>query len=268
MNTLKTVVINLSLILSIPLIASALLMIANELYYRSFRSQKRHVLLVTGVIGVPIHELSHALVVSLFGMKIIKIAFFKPDTQSQTLGYVEYLYNPNKLSDRIGLFFIGVSPIIFGSLCIYGLFYFTNTPNLHDFVVPPEHHSFSMETLMLGATNWSASLLASLESWRGVVIVIFALMIGSHSSPSPADLSGSLKGTFVVLLFITASYVAVMMLYPYSDFISQVMMFVVNHLSISIIQLTLLSTMFALALAVVGMLTSLIFRFSRNPVRA
>jgi hypothetical protein len=268
MNTLKAAAIDLSLILSFPLIASCLLMIANELYYRSFRSQKRHVLLATGAIGVPIHELSHALVAALFGMKVTKIAFFKPDIHSQTLGYVEYLYNPSKLSDRIGLFFIGVSPIIFGSLCIYGLFYVTGIPNLHDFVVTSEHRSFSIEMLMHGTTNWSASLFAALENWRGVLIVIFALMIGTHSSPSPADLSGSLKGTFVVLLFVTSSYVAVIMLYPYSEFVSSVMMFVVNHLSISIIQLTLLSAMFALSLSLVGLLTSVILRFSRKPLAA
>ena len=74
-------------------------------------------------LGTPIHELGHALFCIIFGHKITKIEFFKPDPQTGTLGYVNHQWNKGNPWQVLGNFFIGIGPVIIGCLVLLGLFY-------------------------------------------------------------------------------------------------------------------------------------------------
>ena len=74
-------------------------------------------------LGTPIHELGHALFCIIFGHKITKIEFFKPDPQTGTLGYVNHQWNRSNPWQVLGNFFIGIGPVILGCLALLGLFY-------------------------------------------------------------------------------------------------------------------------------------------------
>lgn len=91
---------------------------ASSLAFRVLGVGRRTAILFTGCIGVPVHEMSHALVAVLFGMRVWKISFFEPDPESPQLGYVRFSFSPRLLRHRFGLFFVGIAPLMVGTLLV------------------------------------------------------------------------------------------------------------------------------------------------------
>ena len=75
-------------------------------------------LLITGLIGVPCHEISHVAMALFFGHKIHKIVFFRYKDTEPTLGWVSHSYNPLNLRSSCGVLFIAMAPIILIPPCI------------------------------------------------------------------------------------------------------------------------------------------------------
>ncbi len=73
---------------------------------------------LTGYIGVPVHELSHALVCVLFGMRITKMAFYQPNSATGTLGFVEYRYSPYSMKHALGMALQGIAPLLAGAVIV------------------------------------------------------------------------------------------------------------------------------------------------------
>jgi hypothetical protein len=130
-------------------------------------------ILLTGWIGTPIHELSHAFFCVIFGHKIEKISLFSPEPETGVLGYVFHSYNPESLFQRVGCLFIGFAPLAGNGLLAYFLW---------------------DEFFVSGAENWA--LLCKIF----VFYVIFSLII--HCAPSPADLKGAVTGAVALAIII------------------------------------------------------------------
>ena len=90
----------------------------NRLFYKLLW-QKMVVIYATGFIGTPIHELSHAAMCVLFFHKIDEIKLFQIDTESGVLGYVKHSYNKKNLYQQLGNYFIGVAPVMLGSVILF-----------------------------------------------------------------------------------------------------------------------------------------------------
>ncbi len=75
----------------------------------------RGIVLVTSIIGTPIHELGHALMCLLFGHRITRMRLWSPGAKDGTLGSVSHRYNVRNPYQVLGLLFIGVGPILFGA---------------------------------------------------------------------------------------------------------------------------------------------------------
>jgi len=74
--------------------------------------------LVTGWLGVPLHELSHLASALLFGHRIVAFSLFDPDPTTGTLGYVRHAPRRASFWQRLGDLCIGISPVIAGSLAL------------------------------------------------------------------------------------------------------------------------------------------------------
>lgn len=245
------VVVGFFWMLGTPFIASLVLWLASDFYYRSFGQLKIKALLITGAVGTPVHELSHAVTACLFGMKVTRIMFFKPDPASNTLGYVTFSYRRGSLLHLVGLFFVGLSPLIFGSIIVYKLFECVGIPNLHRYIVLSNFQELSFNNTVQVLMHWTRDLLYSLNSWQSITACILAIMIGVHSTPSKADLKGSFVGFITILAVVVAlaNIDHIMQLTSLVKFINLVLSF----LSTAILQLALLSSILALFLSVTGL---------------
>ncbi len=83
--------------------------------YRSFGMNG---LLITGLVGTIIHEFSHMIFCVIFKHRITEFSLFRPikSKYDGIMGYVNHSSNINSKYQRAGNFFIGVAPIIFGTI--------------------------------------------------------------------------------------------------------------------------------------------------------
>lgn len=77
--------------------------------------------LVTGWLGVPLHELAHLSFAKLFGHRIVGVAFFDPDPSTGTLGYVRHAHAKRTPWQLFGNAAIGMAPLLFGALALLAL---------------------------------------------------------------------------------------------------------------------------------------------------
>jgi len=232
----------------------------------------RIICIVTGFIGVPIHEIGHALFCLIFRHKITEIKLYQPNSADGTLGYVNHRYNPKSIYHQIGNFFIAYGPILFGSAMLL-LLMFWLVPNLSqtftknsDFSQIQSLNIFSFSALkyvynvMQGAsfTFFSSS---ELGNWRWWAFMIPACSIALHMSLSVADIKSSLTGFgFIVITLILINTVlyfvkadAIQML---TNYCLTAGAFILNFLTVSVT--------FSLILFLFGVVVKIIRKLSRN----
>lgn len=163
------------------------------------------ILLVTGAVGTPIHELSHALMCIVFGHKIVEIKLYQPNSDDGTLGYVNHTFNPKNLYHQIGNFFIGVAPILGGSAVLLLLMRIL-VPSVFDEVTSELQLIGLLSTNFLDPSTYSGYLDLFWEIISDIfdftnagnvfwwLFVVLALMIASHMELSTADIKGGLQG--------------------------------------------------------------------------
>lgn len=170
---------------------------------------------LTGWIGTPIHELSHALFCLIFRHKINDIKLF--NTKSDTIGYVLHSYDSRSWYQQIGNFFIGVGPIIIGTLIVYLLFILL-APELKSniFKMPHVQYKQMFNSEILSVLYYSVSNIfvytynifiniiknvITYSSFKSITFWIFlylSISIASHMELSPADISHAWKGVIVL----------------------------------------------------------------------
>ncbi len=166
-------------------------------------------ILWTAWIGTPVHELGHAVFCIIFKHRIEEIKFYEPDPSSGTLGYVYHTWD-EKRYQMIGNFFIGVAPIIFGSIAIYiALYYF----------VPNSREIFN--TVTLKSTKFATSIgfmnqlkilsitsketlkvlftLSNLSNYKFWIFLYITFCIAGHMAPSPPDMQGAWRGLGTII---------------------------------------------------------------------
>ncbi|MFC1976856.1 hypothetical protein ACFLWS_01100 [Chloroflexota bacterium] len=161
-------------------------------------------------IGTPIHEIGHAFFCVVFGHKITEIQLFHPDPVTGTLGFVNHRYNSNNMYHQMGNFFIGVGPIIFGTVVLILLSNWLLDINLIDTagvkILSSDLGSWLAFTGLFGNLwDWSSSFFLAvfsennLRNWQLYVFLYLDFAIGSHISLSKADLGGVWYGLGVII---------------------------------------------------------------------
>ena len=210
------------------------------------------ILLITGIIGTPIHELSHAIMCLIFGHRIEEIKLYDPDPDSGTLGYVNHSFNERNLYHQIGNFFIGIAPILGGSGILLLLMRFM-TPDVHAGVISEFELGFSVSGFFESWWNIIKYVFdfGNMSSGLWWLFIVLAISISSHMELSGADIVGSLKGfSFLagVLLIVDVS------LYFISIDALETVTSAMTSFSLSLSTFLALSLIFLLAMLLVALI--------------
>lgn len=172
-------------------------------------------IIVTGWIGTPVHEIGHAIFCLLFLHRITEIKLFDPNPDDGSIGYVNHSYNPKSIYQRIGNFFIGVGPIIFGSVVLYAAMYYL-VPNFKTVFAEIERHSAAIHAMGLSnwqvirqsladATNVTLSALtdqSNFSQWQFWLFIYISMCVASHMQLSPPDIKHATGGFITLVIFI------------------------------------------------------------------
>ncbi|MBZ9634423.1 M50 family metallopeptidase [Clostridium sp. FP1] len=179
-----------------------------ENFQRSFGFK---VVAITGIIGVPIHEMSHAIFCVLFGHKIKKVVLFQRRDENGVLGYVSHAYNPNSVYQQAGNFFIGIAPIFGGISVIIALMHIMIPKTYNEFINISLNNinitSISPETIKVILNSYIDLIktIFSMNNFANPYFILFlflAICISSHISLSSADIKGAFKGLIIIFLLI------------------------------------------------------------------
>jgi len=169
---------------------------------------------VTGWIGTPIHELGHAIFCIVFRHSIVEMKLYSPNSEDGTLGYVNHSFNPKSTYQKIGNFFIGIGPILFGTFVIYALLYYL-VPNTSEVFSTIESQG---KTLVSGVRGEFSGILESIwgttlntletlfrksnfVEYKFWIFLYLSMCISSHMELSPPDIKGAWRGLVSIVLF-------------------------------------------------------------------
>ncbi|WP_186429098.1 M50 family metallopeptidase [Clostridium sp. BSD9I1] len=177
-------------------------------FQRSFGTKA---VMITGVIGVPIHELSHAIFALLFGHKITRIKLLQKPDEKGVMGYVQHSYNQGSIYQQAGNLFIGIAPIFGGAFSIIALIRFIIPQAYNSFInilVKGLHVTVLNKSTIEEIINSYSELVKVIFSFRNFenpyfyVFLFIAICISSHISLSYADIKGASRGLGVIFLIL------------------------------------------------------------------
>lgn len=178
-------------------------------------------IIVTGVIGTPIHEISHWLMAKIFRHQVHSVSLFSPDRNSGKLGHVEHSYDRRSSYQSMGNFFIGSSPIIFCSAALIVLLYFF-FPNPTAIITPLITLPHSIQEFLYAWSTSFGTAWAQIEfnNWKFWVFFFLSLSIALHMAPSSYDQKTMWKGFFhISLLMLVINIILTIARVPYTHFL-------------------------------------------------
>lgn len=195
--------------------------LCNRCFYDCLGDTAFFVIRISGFIGTPVHELSHALMCLIFGHRITKIQAYSFKKRTKTLGFVEHSYNKRNLYHLVGNFFIGIAPIIVGGLVVT-LFVRLLTPWMYadmmgelGEVVSSSGSEFFVELLKSVVSVFASFFrLSNFASWRWWLCILLAFAISIHMEISRSDIKGGLKGLGVIAILLALTDILLAFLFP------------------------------------------------------
>jgi hypothetical protein len=214
----------LQLLFTVGLISGVgmLVWLLNRAFYKLIGTKNRAVCVATGFIGTPIHEIGHAFFCIVFLHKIREIKLYRVNPSDGVLGYVNHAYKKKNLYQQIGNFFIGVGPILFGSL-ILALLMRICVPALFNNItrrveVLSATDSFSSVVEFTFATFWRVIVnfftTAKVTSFPWWLFMLLASSIAIHMTLSTLDVKGSYVGLGLLVATLTVLDIILYLLGP------------------------------------------------------
>jgi hypothetical protein len=205
-----------------PVLALALALhgLADWMQARATRWLGRAYFLLFGWLGTAVHELGHALFCLLLAHRITGIKLFDFAPRDGDLGHVRHEYDPSNPYQLAGNFFIGVGPLVLGTLAIVLAARLLVGPAVSDALgaarggdgLPGSPHAWLVLAGQAGegARGALAALCAPgrLAAWRAWVLLYVAFTVGSSMSLSVADLKGAAGGFAALALLVYAANLA------------------------------------------------------------
>jgi len=161
-------------------------------------------LLFFGWLGTAVHEFSHLFMCVVFGHKVNDFKLFILNPKDNVMGYVKHRYNPESFYQSAGNLFIGIAPILGGSLVIL----LSAQIFLPDIISIPDLNMNSSEGFLGNLLQISIVFVFALISPENFynpeyyLFLYIAFCVGSSMKLSRADFKGAKKGLIIVICFI------------------------------------------------------------------
>jgi len=171
--------------------------------------------LLTGWLGVPVHELSHAAACLLFGHRVEKLRLFDPDPVTGQLGSVQHAWDRRSLYQQAGRFVIGIAPLLGGAAVLAGLTALLGPAELRPPALGPDAGWTGAAQAAVAQVRALAQALTGQEGLgRGLTwaYLYLGLCVGAHMAPSPTDLRGCLPGLLLLLALVLLANLATLAL--------------------------------------------------------
>lgn len=171
-------------------------------FYRNLGTMSLTACYVTGFIGTPIHECSHALFCIIFGHKIVDMQLFQIGASDGAIGYVEHSYNPKNIYQRIGTFFIGTAPILVISALLYLLAYLLIPELLFGIIGQVESigDKLGAKELFSVVIYIFKALWEHIRMGKFWIFLLVGIFLALHMSLSGADIKNAAGGLGILLL--------------------------------------------------------------------
>ena len=155
-------------------------------------------ILITAVIGTPVHEMGHAVMCLIFGHRINELKLFSPRAQDGTLGHVNHSYNKRNLYHQVGNLFIGLGPIFSGVFIVSVLMLICFTDAWIGYAGNAANALFGNENIF-GAITQAFKMPINMITcegrwWLKLIGIFLMLSVTMHITLSPADIKGSWAG--------------------------------------------------------------------------
>lgn len=208
---MRTVIETIYLTGIIILIGFLLGVLRNNSIKNFQRSFGMNAVMLTAFIGVPVHELSHAIAAILFRHHINDIKLLQKPDGNGVLGYVNHSYNTRSVYQEIGNFFIGVAPIFGGIASIIVLMRFLIKHAYDQFiqiVISNFHITMLNEEILKKIINSYLGLVKAIFSFSNLknpyfyIFIFLAICISSHISLSSADIKGASRGLAIIFIIL------------------------------------------------------------------
>lgn len=159
-------------------------------------------ILLTAWIGTPIHEIGHVVFAKLFNHKVTYIGLFEPNANTGGLGHVEHQYMPYSLYQRVGNFFIGAAPMIFGNIVLVAMLYYF-VPNAKEIFSYIFHEEYTLPIILTSAFKFVVGLFsfANLKTSIFYAFLYLSFCVSAHIAPSGQDLK-NMWGGFVWMIIL------------------------------------------------------------------
>ena len=176
--------------------------------------------LLFGWLGTAVHETGHALFCLLFGHRITGLKLFDFAPRDGTRGHVSHTFDPANPWQQVGNFFIGIAPILFGTLVIVAAARWLLGAEAFARMAEPLPQGGLLRSAGDGlalvrhvAGGAGTALAALLEpqrllDWRAWVFLYLVFAVGSSISLSGADLEGALAGFGTLALLVLVANLA------------------------------------------------------------
>lgn len=208
---MKTVIETVYLTGAIILIGFFLGVLRNSSIKNFQRSFGMKAVMVTGFIGVPIHEMSHAIVAVIFRHHITDIKLLQKPDANGVLGYVNHSYNPKSIYQEVGNFFIGIAPIFGGIISMMALMRLLIKDSYNKFIqiLTRNFHITALnKDIFNSILNSYLGLIRSIFSLNNFknpyfyLFMFLAICISSHISLSSADVKGASRGLAIIFVIL------------------------------------------------------------------
>lgn len=212
---LESFFVQMVFLFGIVILCGAFISFCNTCLYDACGHAAFGLVRITGYIGTPVHELSHALMCLIFGHWITKMKLVNTNRRSRTLGYVEHTYYKTNLYHQIGNYFIGISPILAGGAVVL-LLVWLFMPNMLGEAMSGFDQRLSLE--MAGGvlsdmwnTLFAKENFADIRYW---LALLFSAAVVIHMEISRSDIRSGLRGLLVLTVMLLVADLVMGLMFP------------------------------------------------------